>query len=107
MIDTTRSVESHPEGLDHRRPEDNIGFEATAEFLGRRIEAGLETRIDQLLLVGAIRKRRAHRLCNLLDDRLRRAGGSDGPDRLYVGEAGEARLRHRRKLRRRDEALRA
>src|SRR5262245_57144708 len=50
------SVDPHPERFDHRRPENNIGFEATPEFLGRRIETGFETRIDQFLPVGRFRK---------------------------------------------------
>jgi hypothetical protein len=37
MTGAPRSVDSDPERLDHRRPENNIGFEATPEFLGRRI----------------------------------------------------------------------
>src|SRR5215475_11426991 len=39
------SVDLQAKRLDHRRPENNIGFEATPEFLGRRIETGFETRI--------------------------------------------------------------
>jgi len=57
------------------------------------------------LLVTRFRERHAYRLRNLLDDRLRRSRRSDRPDGRLIGQAGEAALRHRRKLGRGDETL--
>src|SRR5262245_14908583 len=105
MIGAPWSVDLQPERLYHRRPESNIVLETTPEFLGRRVGTGFEARIDQLLLVGRFRERRAYRLRNLLDDRLRRSRRSDRPDGRLIGQAGEAALRHRRKLGRGDETL--
>src|SRR5262245_60292157 len=105
MIGAPWSVDLQPERLYHRRPESNIVLETTPEFLGRRVGTGFETRIDQLLLVGRFRERRAYRLRNLLDDRLRRSRRSDWPDGRLIGQAREARLRHGRKLGRGDETL--
>src|SRR5262249_2496942 len=92
------SVDLQHKRLYHRRPERNIGLEGSPEFLGRPIETGFETRIDQFLFIGIFRKRLAHRLCNLLDDRLRRASGSDRPNRILTGQPRKAHIRHRRKL---------
>jgi len=39
MIGAPWSVDPQPKRLDHRRPE-NIGFEATLEFLGCRVGTG-------------------------------------------------------------------
>src|SRR5262249_38079884 len=64
------SVDLQPKRLYHRRPESNIGFEATPEFLGRRIETGFATRIDQFLFIGMFRTCLADRLCTLPDERL-------------------------------------
>jgi len=44
MIGAPWSVDPQPKRLDHRRPESNIGFEATPEFLGRRVGTGFATR---------------------------------------------------------------
>jgi len=43
MIGAPWSVDLQPERLYHRRPENNIGFEATPEFLGRCVRTGFET----------------------------------------------------------------
>ena len=47
MIGAPWSVDLQPERLDHRRPESNIGFEATPEFLGRRVGTGFEGAAEQ------------------------------------------------------------
>src|SRR5258707_13080983 len=43
MIEAPWSVDLQPERLYHRRPENNVGFEATPEFLGRCVGTGFET----------------------------------------------------------------
>src|SRR5262249_41297494 len=105
MIGAPWSVDLQPKRLDHRRPESNIGFEATPEFFGRRVGTGFEALIDPLLLVTRFPERPRYRLRSLLDDRLRRSRRSDRPDGRLIGQAGEAVLRHRRKLGRGDETL--
>jgi hypothetical protein len=42
-ISFRRSVDLQGKRLYHRRPESNIGFEATPEFLGCRVGTGFET----------------------------------------------------------------
>jgi hypothetical protein len=42
MIGAPWSGDPQPKRLDHRRPESDIGFEATPEFLGRRVGTGFE-----------------------------------------------------------------
>src|SRR5262249_61045248 len=91
------SVDLQAKRLYHRRPESNIGFEATPEFLGRRVGTGFEASIDQLLLVGRFRERRANHLRNLLDDRLPRSSRNHRPAGRLLSPAGEAPPRHSRK----------
>jgi len=50
MIGAPWSVDPQPKRLDHRRPESNIGFEATPEFLGRRVGTGFEPAYQQKLI---------------------------------------------------------
>src|SRR5262249_57036084 len=63
-----RSIDLQPQRFDHRRPERDVGGERAAEFLGRGVGRGLDTALDQQLLVGALGNHRARRLRDPLDE---------------------------------------
>jgi hypothetical protein len=92
MIGAPWSVDLQTKRLDHRRPESNIGFEATPEFLGRRVIEQIAQALRTALAEPAYQQKLIDSGFEASPERSRR---SDRPDGRLIGQAGEAAFRHR------------